>query len=110
MTAAVVNELGEPPRYQDFAESAGKTITLPGATLRSIDSHLTGGGFGSVPLMRVFEAIPAIFELVAAGTLKVAVDAVPLTDVVFCLEPQRVRKARRIYDLNTPESEAYTEK
>jgi NADPH:quinone reductase-like Zn-dependent oxidoreductase len=70
-----------PTRLVELGESAGKTITLPGATLRSIDLHLMGGGFGSVSLTRVFEAIPTIFALAAAGTLKVAAEAVPLADV-----------------------------
>ena len=68
-------------RLVEVGESAGKTITLPGAILRSIDLHLMGGGFGSVSLMKVFEAIPTLFSLAAAGTLKVATEAVPLADV-----------------------------
>jgi hypothetical protein len=31
--------------------------------------------------MRIFEAIPTIFSLAAAGILKVAVEAVPLADL-----------------------------
>jgi NADPH:quinone reductase-like Zn-dependent oxidoreductase len=68
-------------RLVEVGESAGKTIALPGATLRSIDLKLMGSGFGSFPLQRVVDAIPTLFTLAAAGTLKVAVDPVPLSDV-----------------------------
>ena len=68
-------------RLVELGESAGKTITLPGATLRSIDLKLMGGGFGSVSLERVFGAIPTVFELAAAGSLKVAAEPVPLAEV-----------------------------
>lgn len=81
-------------RLIELGESAGKTISLPGATLRSIDLHLMGGGFGSVPLMRIFEAIPTIFSLAAEGTLKVAADAIPLANVEFAWT--RKESGRRI--------------
>ncbi|MGC1423960.1 MAG: zinc-binding alcohol dehydrogenase family protein [Terracidiphilus sp.] len=68
-------------RLVELGESAGKTITLPGATLRSIDLKLMGGGFGSVPLERVFSAIPTLFELAATGSLKVTTEPVPLAEV-----------------------------
>lgn len=68
-------------RLVEVGESAGKTIALPGATLRSIDLKLMGSGFGSFPLQRVLDAIPTLFSLAAAGILKVSVDPVPLSDV-----------------------------
>ena len=64
LKAAVANVLGEPPRYQDFAEP---TAAKCEAIIRS------------VPL--IFKAIPTIFELAAAGALKVATEAVPLPEV-----------------------------
>ena len=72
---------GRSTRLVEVGESAGKTISLPGATLRSIDLKLMGSGFGSFPLQRVLDAIPTLFALGAAGTLKVAVEPVPLTQV-----------------------------
>jgi NADPH2:quinone reductase len=83
-----------PTRLVEVGESAGKTITLPGATLRSIDLRMMGSGFGSVPLEHVIGAIPKLFELAAAGKLKVAVDSVPLSDVEEAWS--RVEKGRRI--------------
>jgi Zn-dependent alcohol dehydrogenase len=81
-------------RLVEVGESAGKTITLPGATLRSIDLTLLGSGFGSASLEQIFATIPALFEMAAAGTLQIDVEPVPLEDV----EPawSRVEKGRRI--------------
>jgi NADPH:quinone reductase-like Zn-dependent oxidoreductase len=72
---------GQATRLVEVGESAGRAITLPGATLRSIDLKLMGSGFGSVPLERVLEAIPTLFSMAASGSLRVAVESVPLTDV-----------------------------
>ena len=83
-----------PTRLVEVGESAGKTITLPGSTLRSIDLKLMGSGFGSVPLDRVLDAIPTLFSLAAAGTLRVATEPVPLADVEAAWS--RVEKGRRI--------------
>jgi hypothetical protein len=62
-------------------ESAGKTIALPGATLRSIDLKLMGSGFGAVSIAGVLAAIPNLFEMAAKGTLRVDVETAPLSDV-----------------------------
>jgi NADPH:quinone reductase-like Zn-dependent oxidoreductase len=70
-----------PTRLVEVGESAGRTITLPGATLRSIDLKLMGSGFGAVPLQRVLDAIPTLFSMAAAGALKVAAEPVPLAEV-----------------------------
>jgi NADPH2:quinone reductase len=83
-----------PTRLVEMGESAGKTISLPGATLRSIDLKLMGGGFGSVPLDQVLGAIPELFSLAAAGSLKIAVEPVPLAAVEEAWS--RVEKGRRI--------------
>ena len=81
-------------RLVEMGESAGKTITLPGATLRSIDLKIMGGGFGSIPLDQVFEAIPKLFELAASGILRIDVERVPLAEVESAWN--RVGKGRRI--------------
>ncbi len=62
--------------------------------LRSIDLKIMGSGFGSVPLERVFGAIPELFSLAAAGTLRVAVETVALADVETAWA--RTEKGRRI--------------
>ena len=81
-------------RLVEVGESAGKTITLPGATLRSIDLTLLGSGFGAVPLDRILAAIPTLFSLAAAGALKIAVEPVPLAEAEMAWN--RVEKGRRI--------------
>jgi len=74
-------DASRPTRLVEVGESAGKSISLPGATLRSIDLKLMGSGFGAVPLARVLAAIPTLFSLAAEGSLQVAADAVPLAEV-----------------------------
>ena len=81
-------------RWVEVGESAGKTITLPGATLRSVDLTLLGSGFGSASLDRVIAAIPTLFSMAAAGTLKVSVEETPLANVETAWD--RVEKGRRI--------------
>jgi NADPH2:quinone reductase len=81
-------------RLVEVGSSAGQTITLPGATLRSIDLTLLGGGFGSTPLDKILATIPTLFAMAAVGTLKVAVEPVPLADVETAWD--RVEKGRRI--------------
>jgi NADPH2:quinone reductase len=81
-------------RLVQVGEAAGRTIALPGATLRSIDLTLKGSGFGAVALDKVMAAIPLLFSMAAEGKLNVAVEAVPLSDVESAWT--RVEKARRI--------------
>ena len=68
-------------RMVEVGEAAGKTITLPGATLRSIDLKLLGSGFGAVPLDRVLDAIPTLFSLAAKGAITINVERIPLRSV-----------------------------
>ncbi len=81
-------------RLVEVGESAGKSINLPGSTLRSIDLTLLGSGFGSARLDRILAAIPGLFSMAAAGTLKVDVEPVPLSEVEGAWN--RVEQARRI--------------
>ena len=68
-------------RLVEVGQSAGPAITLPGATLRSIDLKLMGSGFGSASLEHVFQAIPTLFSMAAGGSLRVAAEPVPLAAV-----------------------------
>lgn len=81
-------------RLVEVGESAGKTITLPGATLRSIDLTLMGSGFGSASLDLILAAIPTLFTMAATGSLKIAVEPVPLSQAETAWN--RVEKGRRI--------------
>jgi NADPH:quinone reductase-like Zn-dependent oxidoreductase len=73
-------------RLVEVGETAGRTISLPGSALRSLDLRFLGSGFGSARMDRIFAAIPKLFEAAAAGTLRVDVDAVPLADVEVAWE------------------------
>jgi NADPH2:quinone reductase len=68
-------------RLVEVGSSAGQNITLPAAVLRSIDLHLLGSGFGSVPLDQIMSAIPTLFSLAVQGHLTVAVESIPLAQV-----------------------------
>jgi NADPH2:quinone reductase len=81
-------------RLVEVGASAGPTITLPAATLRSIDLTIVGSGFGSASLEEIFAAIPALFSMAAAGKLTIAVEPVPLSEVESAWT--RVEKGRRI--------------
>jgi NADPH2:quinone reductase len=81
-------------RLIEVGASAGPTITLPGAILRSVDLTLLGSGFGSASMDKIFAAIPILFSLAAEGKLKIDLDAVPLSDVESAWS--RVDKGRRI--------------
>lgn len=81
-------------RLVEVGESAGKSITLQGAALRSIDLRILGSGFGSVPLDGILAAIPQLFEMAATGKLRVDVESVPLSEVESAWT--RGEKARRI--------------
>jgi len=83
-----------PTRLVEVGESAGRTIVLPGSTLRSIDLTLLGSGFGSASMDAIFAAIPKLFALASAGTLKVDIEPVPLAEVEGAWNRQD--KGRRI--------------
>ncbi|HVU45453.1 MAG TPA: zinc-binding alcohol dehydrogenase family protein [Terracidiphilus sp.] len=81
-------------RLVEVGSSAGPAITLPAATLRSIDLTLLGSGFGSASLDEIFAAIPKLFSMAASGKLTIAVESVPLAEVESAWT--RVEKGRRI--------------
>lgn len=68
-------------RWVEVGDMAGKTITLAGGSLRSIDLHLMGSGFGANPMEQILAAIPVLFRLVVEGKLNVSVVPVPLNEV-----------------------------
>jgi len=81
-------------RLVEVGASAGPTITLPGAILRSVDLTILGSGFGSAAMDKIFAAIPVLFSLAAEGKLKIDLEPVPLSDVEAAWS--RVEKGRRI--------------
>ncbi len=83
-----------PTRLVEVGESAGRTISLPGGVLRSVDLTLLGSGFGSARLDVIFAALPALFSLAAAAGLNIDVEPVPLAQVETAWN--RVEKGRRV--------------
>lgn len=72
-------------RFVQIGETAGPTLELPAAVLRSAGVELVGQGAGSVPheaFGRITsEILPALFEMLAAGNLTVKTRTMPLDQV-----------------------------
>jgi NADPH:quinone reductase-like Zn-dependent oxidoreductase len=81
-------------RLVEVGAVAGNEIRLPASLLRSVDLHLSGSGFGSVPLNEIVAAIPNLFTLASQGHLKAQVETLPLSDVASAWE--RVEKGKRV--------------
>lgn len=72
-------------RFVQVGSMAGPTMILPAGILRSAGITISGIGLGSVPpevlaKARV-EALPRLFDMVAAGELRLSTQARPLADV-----------------------------
>ena len=80
-------------RLVEVGASAGPTITLPAATLRSVDLTVLGSGFGAASLEAILGIIPTLFAKAAAGDLRIAVEPVPLAEVETAWD--RGEKGRR---------------
>ncbi|MBV8073180.1 MAG: zinc-binding alcohol dehydrogenase family protein [Acidobacteriaceae bacterium] len=70
-----------PLRFVQVGESAGKTISLPAALLRSTAIELRGSGFGSASMDQIFKALSEFFHMLPKSPLKIKVSPVPLRDV-----------------------------
>ena len=81
-------------RWVEVGDRAGKTVALHGGTLRSIDLHLMGSGFGANPMEQILAAVPGLFQSAAEDKLKVSTVRVPLRDVESAWE--RAEKGQRI--------------
>jgi NADPH:quinone reductase-like Zn-dependent oxidoreductase len=72
-------------RFVQIGSMAGLTMNLPAGILRGTGIVMSGVGIGSVPpevLARVrTEALPRLFDMVAAGDLDLRTQARPLADV-----------------------------
>lgn len=68
-------------RYVQIGNSAGPTISLSAATLRSSGLELLGSGFGSASLEQILQAVKELFEDAAKRPFQHAVKAAPLKDV-----------------------------
>lgn len=67
-------------RFVQIGESAGRTIALPGATLRSSGLELVGSGFGSASMKQIFEALAEFFSSAAKEPFHIDIKTAPLRD------------------------------
>jgi NADPH2:quinone reductase len=68
-------------RFIQIGESAGRTISLPAATLRSSGLELLGSGFGSASLDQIRQALAEFFQVAANEPFQFHTKAAPLRDV-----------------------------
>jgi NADPH:quinone reductase-like Zn-dependent oxidoreductase len=68
-------------RFIQVGESAGKTITLSAATLRSSGLELLGSGFGSASLDQIRQSLAEFFQIAAKQPFQFHTKAAPLRDV-----------------------------
>jgi len=68
-------------RFVQIGESAGRTISLPAATLRSSAIEVMGSGFGSASLEQIFQSLANFFASAAKSPFQFAIKVAPLRDV-----------------------------
>ncbi|HEX4006827.1 MAG TPA: zinc-binding alcohol dehydrogenase family protein [Acidobacteriaceae bacterium] len=68
-------------RYVQIGNSAGPTITLPAAILRSSGLEMLGSGFGSVSMERLFAALADFLQAATQSPFQIKATALPLRDV-----------------------------
>jgi NADPH:quinone reductase-like Zn-dependent oxidoreductase len=68
-------------RFIQIGDSAGKTISLTAATLRSSGLELLGSGFGSASLDQIRQALVEFFQVATTKPFEFHTKAVPLCDV-----------------------------
>jgi NADPH:quinone reductase-like Zn-dependent oxidoreductase len=68
-------------RFVQIGNSAGKTISLDAATLRSSGLELLGSGFGSASLDQILAAVGEFFQLSATKPFHFNVKTAPLSEV-----------------------------
>ena len=68
-------------RYIQIGNSAGPSISLAAAILRSSDLQMLGSGFGSVSMERLFASLTAFLQTAAKQPFRIETQAAPLRDV-----------------------------
>jgi NADPH:quinone reductase-like Zn-dependent oxidoreductase len=76
-----LRKAGARVRFIQIGDSAGKTIPLSAATLRSSGLELLGSGFGSASLDQIVRALAEFFEVAAKTPFQFRTRAAPLRDV-----------------------------
>jgi len=83
MTAVLTKraDRSKPLTWIQIGSVAGPTAPIPSAALRSARFQIVGSGQGSVGAREYLAELPALIEVIAAGTLNVGARAMPLADV-----------------------------
>jgi NADPH:quinone reductase-like Zn-dependent oxidoreductase len=68
-------------RFVQIGDTAGKTIQLPAAILRSSAIELLGSGFGSASINELLKAVADFFQFAEKSQLKIDIKPVQLRDV-----------------------------
>jgi NADPH:quinone reductase-like Zn-dependent oxidoreductase len=68
-------------RFVQIGQSAGATITLPAATLRSSGLEILGSGFGSASMEQIFAALAEFFKQAVKTPFAMKVQTAALRDV-----------------------------
>jgi len=68
-------------RFVQIGNSAGSTISLPAATLRSSGLELLGSGFGSASLDQIQSALAEFFKIAATEPFQFSAKTAPLAEV-----------------------------
>jgi NADPH:quinone reductase-like Zn-dependent oxidoreductase len=68
-------------RFVQIGGSAGKTIVLPAATLRSSGLELLGSGFGSASLPQIAQALKEFFQVASQQPFQFSMRTAPLKDI-----------------------------
>ncbi len=76
-----LKKAGARVRFIQIGESAGKTISLPAATLRSSGVELLGSGFGSASLDQIKQALVEFFQIAARQPFQFHTKTAPLREV-----------------------------
>ena len=83
-------------RLIEIGETAGPTISLSAAALRSSGIEISGAGGGSVPHSVIFDAFPKVWALAASGKLHIDTERVPLADVASAWRRNDLRGRRLV--------------
>jgi NADPH2:quinone reductase len=68
-------------RFVQVGATAGATISLPAATLRSSGLELMGSGFGSVSMEKIFQSLADFLREAARQPFQIKTNSAPLRDV-----------------------------
>jgi len=85
-----------PLRYVQIGTTAGRTIPLDGAVLRSNAVELVGSGFGSVTLEHLLTSISEFFAEAARAPFDISIRPLPLSDITSAWD-QPEGDSRRVF-------------